>query len=195
MTTTRRDIVSGTVLGGAALGLYLYVSTFPVREGQSPAISPGFYPQILALFLVALALIQIVTALAAVWKRRSVPGTAASSQAGEQTRDGEEAATRSSTAASANQMAPLWKDGRSLGLLLFTIAVLILYPYLMRILGFTITGLLFLGSLITALSAGHRRGRNGLLIVGITLAIGILTYVVFRRFLNIPFPTGVLFRP
>ncbi|MDA3949389.1 MAG: tripartite tricarboxylate transporter TctB family protein [Spirochaeta sp.] len=173
MTTTRRDIVSGTVLGAAALGLYLYVSAFPVREGQSPAISPGFYPQMLAFFLGTLALIQIGTALRDVWKRRSLP-TAAPSD---------------------THMAPLWKDRRSLGLLLFTTAVLILYPFLMRILGFTITGLLFLGSLITALSAGHRRGRNGLLIVGITIAIGVLTYVVFRRFLNIPFPTGVLFRP
>jgi hypothetical protein len=173
MTTTRRDIVSGSVLGAAALGLYLYVSAFPVREGQSPEISPGFYPQMLALFLVTLALIQIGTALRDMWKRRSA----------------------SATAPSDTPMPPLWKDGRSLGLLLFTTAVLILYPFLMRILGFTITGLLFLGSLITALSAGHRRGRHALLILGITIAIGILTYVVFRRFLNIPFPTGVLFRP
>jgi len=178
MTTTRRDIVSGTVLGAAALGLYIYVSAFPVREGQSPAISPGFYPQMLALFLVTLALIQVGTALRDVWRRRAPSVSEATA-----------------SPAPTQQMRPLWKDRRSLGLLLFTTAALILYPFLLRILGFTITGVLFLGSLITALSAGHRRGRNGLFIVGITIAIGVLTYIVFRRFLNIPFPTGVLFRP
>lgn len=173
MTTVRRDIVSGTVLGAAALGLYIHVSAYPVREGQSAAISPGFYPQMLTLFVITLALIQIGTAVREAWKRRSPDESAASEY----------------------QMRPLWKDGRSLTLLLITTVALVLYPFVMRIFGFTITGLLFLGTLITALSAGHRRGRNGLLIVGITLAIGLLTYVVFRRFLNIPFPQGVLFRP
>lgn len=172
MTTVRRDIVSGTVLGAASLGLYLHVSTYPVREGQAMAISPGFYPQMLTLFLLTLAVIQIGTAVHSVLKQRA---------------QGESSVSR-------QQMPPLWKDRRSLTLLLLTTGALVLYPFAMRIFGFTITGLLFLGTLITALSAGHRRGRNGLLIVGITIAIGLLTYIVFRRFLNIPFPQGVLFR-
>lgn len=173
MTIVRRDIVSGSVLGAASLGLYLHVSTYPVREGQSAAISPGFYPQMLTLFLLTLAVIQIGTAVRNALKQRAQGLSSSSSQ----------------------QMQPLWKDRRSLTLLLITLGALVLYPFVMRILGFTITGLLFLGTLITALSAGYRRGRNVLLIVGTTIAIGLLTYVVFRRFLNIPFPQGVLFRP
>jgi hypothetical protein len=127
----------------------------------------------LTLFLLTLAVIQIGTAARTALKQRA----------------------QGESSASSPRMPPLWKDRRSLTLLLITTGALVLYPFVMRILGFTITGLLFLGTLITALSAGHRRGRNGLLIVGITIAIGILTYVVFRRFLNIPFPQGMLFRP
>jgi hypothetical protein len=127
----------------------------------------------LTLFLLTLAVIQISTAARTALKQRA----------------------QGESSASTPQMPPLWKDRQSLTLLLLTTGALVLYPFVMRIFGFTITGLLFLGTLITALSAGHRRGRNGLLIVGITIAIGILTYVVFRRFLNIPFPQGMLFRP
>lgn len=174
MTTTRRDIVSGAVLAVVAMTLFRYVSAFPVRQGQAAAISAGFYPRLLAVFLGGLAVLQIATAVVTeVRLARSAADT---------------------EAARPERMAPIWKNPTSLRLFLLSIVVLVVYPFLLRLLGFTISGLLFVGTLIVALSAERRRGRDLVLIVAITLGIGILTYVVFRRFLQIPFPTGIFGR-
>jgi hypothetical protein len=159
--------------------LYRYVATFPVREGQAPAISAGFYPKILALFLGVLAVIQIGTAIIAeVRFARSVSDAGADTESG----------TRPAA------MPAVWKDRKSLGLFLFTVVALVIYPFVLRLLGFTITGLLFLGSLIVALSAERRRGKDLVVIIVVTIGIGILTYFVFRRFLQIPFPAGIFGR-
>lgn len=178
MTTTRRDIVSGAVVGAAAITLYRYVSAFPVREGQAAAISAGFYPRLLAMFLGVLAVIQIATAVVTELRvsRASSP---------ESDTDGSEAIPA---------MRPIWKDRGSFVLFVFTVVALVVYPYLLRLLGFAITGFLFVGSLIFALSAERRKGKDALFIVAITLGIAILTFVIFRRFLEIPFPTGVFGR-
>lgn len=196
MTTTRRDIVSGAVFGAGAITLYQYVSAFPVREGQSPAISAGFYPRLLALFLAVLAIIQIGTAIVTELRvsRASSPqgdgtspGTDTSAQG-----DGDSAAAASSVGIPT--MRPIWKDRGSFVLFLVTVAALVIYPYLLRVLGFAITGFLFVGTLIFALSAERRKGKDLIFIVAITLGIAVLTYIIFRQFLEIPFPTGVFGR-
>lgn len=167
MTTYRREVISSAVFGAGAVILYLYVSGFPVREGQPAAVSAGFYPRILAIALGVLAVIQAASAVVA--HLRTTPRPAP---------DG----------------VRFWKDAASLRLLLFTLVVLVAYPFVMRVLGFAITGLLFLGVLIVALSRDQRRGKQVWIIVGITLAIGVVAFIVFRYFLNIPFPRGLLFR-
>lgn len=193
MTTTRRDIVSGAVLGAAAITLYQYVSAFPVREGQSPAISAGFYPRLLAIFLGVLALIQIGTAIVTEirFSRASSPWTGSSAQAGG---DSPAAASATERSGAIPQMRPIWKDRGSFVLFMVTVVALVVYPYLLRILGFAITGFLFVGTLIFALSAERRKGKDAIFIIAITIGIAVLTYVIFRRFLEIPFPTGVFGR-
>lgn len=168
MTTTRRDTITGAVFGIIGIGLFAYASTFPTREGQAAAVSPGFYPRLLGVLLVVLALIQIITA--AVHERRE----------------------RADSDATPEDTLPLWKDKNAFILTLVTLGALIVYPFLMKLVGFAITGFLFLGTLIFVLSPPPRSGRRLVVILGITLGITVLTFVVFRLFLKIPFPSGVV---
>ena len=161
MTPHRRDLITGGVFAAGALTLFLVASGYPVRESQALAVSPGFYPRLLALILAVLSGIQIISAL--------VAGT----------RDAQE------------DLPPIWKDRRSFLLFCITLGALIAYPFLMRLIGFAPTGLMFLGALIYALSEGHRKGRELIIIAVITMAIGALTFVVFKLFLKIPFPSGI----
>ena len=170
MSTYKRDIISSLTFGVGAVALYLYVAQFPVRASQPVAVSSGFYPKILALVLGVLALIQLVSAVV------------------KEAKSGRPGAAVHDTAAPR-----LWKDASAFRLFLLTLAALIVYPFLMQVIGFSITGLLFLGTLIFALSRDNRRGREVWIILAVTLGIGLLTFVVFRYFLNIPFPRGILF--
>jgi uncharacterized membrane protein len=152
-----------------------------VREGQPAAVSAGFYPRILAAILAGLAVFQLVQALISRGKARAAvsgaPPTAGTSPSGS-----------SAPARGVLQtLPPIWKDRASLRLFLVAVAALIAYPFVMRLVGFSITGLAFLGTLIYALSPEQRKGRGLWFILAITLAIGLVTFVVFRYFLNIPF--------
>ena len=174
MTTTERDVISGVVFAAGSLGFYLYASSFPVREGRPIAVSPGFYPRLLAAILGGLAVIQIITAVVAEVRRRTL------------------AAGDEETPA---HLPPIWKDRRSLGLFLLTLAALMAYPFLMRLAGFSVTGFIFFGLLVYALSAGHRSGRGPIVILAVTLGLTVLTFVVFRLLLQIPFPDALIWRP
>ncbi len=171
MTTTQRDVVSGAIFGGGAVALYVHASGFPVRQGQPIAVSPGFYPRLLAVILAVLAVTQIATALIASARQRaagSADGTVAS------------------------QLPPWWKDRRAFALFSLTLAALVVYPFLMRLVGFSLTGVLFIGVLVYALSQQHRTGKGIIAIALVTIGLALLTYVVFRLFLQIPFPTAAI---
>lgn len=161
MTASKRDIISGAVFGTGAIILYTYASGFPMREGQAAAVSPGFYPKLLAVLLAVLSIIQIVTSI--ISRRKE-----------------------------AETLPPIWKDKRSLRLFAITLGALIAYPFVMRLIGFAFTGFIFLGALIFALSEGSRKGKQLVMIGVITVGISVLTYLVFRVFLRIPFPTGLI---
>jgi hypothetical protein len=161
MTAPRRDIISGAVFGVGAIILFTYAAGFPVREGQSAAVGPGFYPKLLAVLLGVLSLIQIISSFIADRKETE-------------------------------NLPPIWKDRKSLKLLSITLAALIAYPFAMRLIGFAMTGFIFLGVLIFALSGGSRKGKQLVVIAAITVGISVLTYLVFRVFLRIPFPTGLI---
>lgn len=173
MTTTQRDVISGVVFAAGSLALYLYASGFPVREGRPIAVSPGFYPRLLAVTLGALAVIQIITAVVAEARRRA-----------RATGDEETPA----------HLPPIWKDRRSLGLFLLTLAALVVYPFLMRLVGFPVTGFIFIGLLVYGLSAGHRSGRGLLVMLAVTLGLTVLTFMVFRLLLQILFPDALIGR-
>ncbi len=185
MTTFRRDIISSVILGIGAVTLYTYVSTFPVRANQPAAVSAGFYPVILALALGVLAVVQLVTAIVKEKKARTPAASNLVASDGPSTDPAEPPPSPEKTR--------IWKDAASFKLFMLTVAALIVYPFMMRLVGFSITGLAFLGTLIFALSRDQRRGKNAWIIAAITLGIGVLTFVVFRHFLNIPFPRGILF--
>ncbi len=192
MTTYRRDIISSVFFGTGAIILYAYVAQYPVREGQPAAVSAGFYPKILAFALGILAVVQLVTTVVKERRARAAVHAAASETAAR----GESVAE--SDAGTAAQTAPaevkLWKDATAFKLLMLTFVSLVVYPFLMELVGFFISGIAFLGTLIFALSRDQRRGTQRWIIIAITLGIGILTYIVFRHFLNIPFPRGIFFQ-
>ena len=132
-------------------------------------MSPGFYPRILAALLVVLSVIQISGAvLAEIQNRRAAGGIAGAA------------------------LPPVWKDKNTFTLFCITLGALIAYPFVMRLTGFTITGFLFLATVILALSDGYRKGRQLAFIAGITVGITLLTYLVFRLFLKVPFPAGII---
>ncbi|MBU8914097.1 MAG: tripartite tricarboxylate transporter TctB family protein [Spirochaetales bacterium] len=169
MTIQRRDMISGAVFGAGAVALFVYASGFPLREGHAAAVSPGFYPRILAGILVVLSGIQISGAVLAEIRSRRTDG----GDAGE-------------------ALPPVWKDKNTFTLFCITLGALIAYPFVMRLIGFAVTGFLFLITLIYALSDGYRKGRQLAFIAGITVGITVLTYVVFRLFLKVPFPAGMI---
>lgn len=172
MTLMRRDMISASVFGIGALWFFVHVSGYPVRQGQPPAVSAGYYPRILAMLLGVLAIIQFAGALTREIRHRKTNDDAAP-----------------------ELMPRAWKDRRTFGLFMITLAALLVYPFLMNIIGFSITGFLFVGTLIVALSHGElRRGKYLLGILLATLGIAVFTYLVFRHFLEIPFPRGVFFR-
>jgi len=162
-------MISGAVFGAVAVALFVYASGFPVREGQAAAVSPGFYPRILAAILVVLSVIQISGAVLTEIRNRRADGESAG-----------------------EALPPVWKDKNTLTLFGVTLGALIAYPFVMRLIGFAITGFLFLGTLILALSGGYRKGKQLVFIAGVTVGISIVTYLVFRLFLKVPFPAGII---
>lgn len=169
MTVQRRDIISGTVFGVGAAVLFVYASGFPVREGHAAGVSPGFYPRIVAAILMLLSVIQISGAVLADIRNRRADGK----NAGE-------------------IMPNFWKNKNTFTLFCITLAALIAYPFVMRLIGFAFTGFLFLLTLILALSDGYRKGRQLAFIGGITVGITLITYLVFRLFLKVHFPAGII---
>jgi len=167
MTTSRRDIITGAVFGIGAIVLFAVTSGYPVREGQALAVSPGFYPNLLAALLALLSLLQISTAIFVEMKGRK------------NRVDREE------------QLPPIWKDRNTFTLFCITLVSLVIYPLLTQFAGFAITGFIFLGVLIYTLSAGNRKGKALIFVGVVTLAITLLTFLVFRLFLKIPFPSGI----
>ena len=166
MRVNKRDLISGAFCALGASALYVHAHSFPTRSDQAAAIGPVFYPKLLALMLGVLAAVQMVGA---------VSGSAP---------DGEARDTG----------LQVWKDRHAFFLFCLTLGLLVLYPFLIRLIGFAPSGFLFVGSLIYALSTDARRGRQLIPLALVTFAVTIVTYVVFRLVLNIPFPTGIIVR-
>ncbi len=83
-----------------------------------------------------------------------------------------------------------WKTGSSFVLFLITLALLVLYPFVMKYLGFATASFFFITTLTWLLSEkGHRKPW---LIGVVSLGLTVLIYVVFKMVLSIPFPIGIL---
>jgi len=90
------------------------------------------------------------------------------------------------------QKKPLWKSRESFLLFLLTLGALVLYPFVMTIFGFALTGFAFILLLVSSLS--EKGTRQPFVILLVSIGITVLTVLVFQVFLRIPFPSGIIFQ-
>lgn len=83
-----------------------------------------------------------------------------------------------------------WKNLTSFLLYICVLIALIAYPFFMELLGFATATLIFITSLVFALS--EKGKRTPLITIGVSLGLTILIYVIFKLILAIPFPSGLL---
>ena len=86
---------------------------------------------------------------------------------------------------------PLWKSRESFLLFLLTLGALVLYPFVMTLFGFALTGFAFILLLVSSLS--EKGTRRPLVILLVSIGITVITVLVFQIFLRIPFPSGTVF--
>jgi hypothetical protein len=87
---------------------------------------------------------------------------------------------------------PVWESRESLFLFLLTLGALMLYPFVMTLLGFALTGFAFILLLVSSLS--EKGTRRPFVILLVSIGITVLTVLVFQVFLRIPFPPGIIFQ-
>jgi hypothetical protein len=87
---------------------------------------------------------------------------------------------------------PVWQSRESFLLFLLTLGTLVVYPFMLTLCGFALTGFAFILFLISSLS--EKGSRRPLVILGVSIGITGLTVLVFQVFLRIPFPTGIIFQ-
>jgi D-alanyl-lipoteichoic acid acyltransferase DltB (MBOAT superfamily) len=73
---------------------------------------------------------------------------------------------------------------------LITLVMLILYVFIMKILGFATASFVFITSLMWMLT--DKQGRKPVLILGVSMGITAIIYIIFKMILSIPFPQGLL---
>ncbi len=85
-----------------------------------------------------------------------------------------------------------WTTKAAFSLFAVTLVLLVLYPFIMKLLGFATASLIFITTLTWMLSEkAHRRP----LVIGggISLALTVIVYIIFKMILAIPpFPQGML---
>ncbi len=159
MKTQKREcIVSIGCLTLAGM-LYIHAGTYPKKAGVTPVLNPGFYPQLLAVLLAGLSIALLIQTL---WK-----GKTQSEQEEEE---------------------PVWSTKKGLFLFLFTLGMLVLYPFLLQFIGFALANFIFIFSLIMALT--EQQKQKILSILALSLLLTGIMYLVFTVILNIPFPRG-----
>ncbi|NQT57720.1 MAG: tripartite tricarboxylate transporter TctB family protein [Bacteroidetes bacterium] len=158
----KKDLVAGIVFLSFAIILYANASTYPVKEGGSVVLSPGFYPKLLAVLMGGLSVLSLFTTLKKWNSEEDCP---------------------------AKEKRPLFKT-RGGKLFLLTIFLLILYPFTLEFLGFATSAFLFIFVLIAALTEDFK--SHIFATTGISILITLVMYLVFKVVLQIPFPHGLL---
>lgn len=85
----------------------------------------------------------------------------------------------------------LWKSRKSFLLFVLTFTALVLYPFMMTLFGFAVTGFVFILLLVSSLS--EKGTRRPFVILCVSIGITVITVLVFQVFLRIPFPSGIIF--
>lgn len=83
-----------------------------------------------------------------------------------------------------------WTTKAAFSLFAVTLILLVLYPFIMKFLGFATASLIFITTLTWMLS--DKAHRRPLVIGGISLALTVIVYIIFKMVLAIPFPQGML---
>jgi putative tricarboxylic transport membrane protein len=84
----------------------------------------------------------------------------------------------------------IWATKKSIILFVLTLGTLLLFPLIMNFLGFATSVFFFLFVVITALTNNAK--SKILPILAVAIGLTALMYFVFKVFLRIPFPTGIL---
>jgi putative tricarboxylic transport membrane protein len=158
----KKDLIASVIFLFLAVILYTIASTYPVKEGAYVVLNPGFYPKVLAVILGFLSFLLIFDSIKKQSEQEDCPPA---------------------------QKKRLLKT-RGGKLLVMTIFMLILYPFILEIIGFATAAFLFIFILILGLTENARSKIVKILAVSVFIT-GIM-YLVFKVILRIPFPSGLL---
>ncbi len=159
----KKEMAAGVVFLILAAVLFTYTTTIPVREGQPAALGAGFYPRLLSVILGILSLLQIKAAAKVVPVPEDCPPP--------------------------EKKVNFFKTKGALNLL-FTVILLILYPFVLQFLGFATAAFLFLVVMIFILTADAKKHLP--MIFGLAIILTVVMYIIFKTILRIPFPSGLL---
>ncbi|QEN08165.1 tripartite tricarboxylate transporter TctB family protein [Oceanispirochaeta crateris] len=158
----KKDLIASAVFLVIAVSVYTYASSFPIKEGTVLAMNAGFYPRFISAILGLLSILLMVESL----KKKEAP---------------EDCPVPNTT--------PFYKSRGGFNLLL-TIVMLICYPFLLQGLGFASAAFVFILTLIIVLTGDVRKKIPSILLVSLVLTV--VMYFIFKVFLRIPFPQGIL---
>jgi len=83
-----------------------------------------------------------------------------------------------------------WSTKSAFSMFAITFILLVLYPFIMKYLGFATASYIFITSMTWMLS--DKGKRSPLAIGGISLLLTAIVYIIFKMVLSIPFPQGIL---
>lgn len=155
------------ICGGALilLGIGLFAASFGIKSVALNLIKADFFPRLDAALLVILGLILIVTGLSNV---RHVQA--------------EEA-----------EQPPFWKNDSTVSML-ETLALVAVYVFLMKPVGFIISTFLYLVAQMVVLTPREKKTRkNVALFVVISLITSFAIYLVFVKVFYLMLPAGILY--
>ena len=151
--TNKKELAAGIVFLTIGITLYTIASSYPVKEGASVVLSPGFYPKLLSVIMAGLSLKLIFDSIRNNQEEECAPPQ-------------KKAFLRT-------------KGGRTFFL---TLGLLILYPFVLEFLGFASAAFLFIFVLIFALTeeAKSRLISIGLVSVLLTIIMFVVFKIILN---------------
>jgi hypothetical protein len=158
----KKDLIASIIFLAIAVVIYSYASTFPVKDGATIAMSAGFYPRFISIILAILSVLMMAESV----KKKTTP---------------DDCPVPDTT--------PLFRSKGGFNLML-TIALLVAYPFLLEKLGFATAAFAFILTMIIVLTQDFRKKIGFIIILSVVLTA--VMYLIFKIFLQIPFPRGIL---
>ena len=181
----KKEIVPALVV--ILFGVLYYAFSFRIQATTSDILGSRFFPQAAAILVIVLSLIQILLEV------RKKPEVESDVKVSEETSAGEENAAAADTADAASDAEAKRK---SVAALAMTVLALFGYYILIRLVGFTITSVLYLlFESWVLMSDKDRKNRKMTITVIITsILVPVFLNTVFYNVFRIKLPTGSLFR-